>query len=72
MTSFYFPGWRTAMKMDPDESDSSSSDEEMKSVEGEENKNSQPVGFVGTETNDMPYVSLMDHHNIYIVFEDLN
>ena len=44
------------MKMDPDESDSSSSDEEMKSKEGEENKNSQPVGFVGTETNDMPYV----------------
>ena len=72
MTSFYFPGWRTAMKMDPDESDSSSSDEEMKSVDGEENKNNQPVGFVGTETNDMPYASLMDHHNIYIVFEDLN
>ena len=72
MTSFYFPGWRTAMKMDPDESDSSSSDEEMKSIESKENKNNQPVGFVGTETNDMPYASLMDHHNIYIVFEDLN
>ena len=57
--------------MDPDESDSSNSDEEMKSVEGEKNKNSQSVGFMGTETNDMSYALLMDHHNIYNVFEDL-
>ena len=57
--------------LDPEESDSSSSDEEMKSAQ-EESKDGEPVGFVGTETDDLPYVSLMEHHNLFAIFKTLD
>ena len=72
MTTFYYPGWRRSIIMDPEESDSSSSDEEMKSAREEEGKDGEPVGFVGTETDDLPYASLMEHHNIFVIFETLD
>ena len=44
----------------------------MKSAREEEGKDDEPVGFVATETDDLPYTSLMEHHNIFVIFETLD
>ena len=72
MATFYYPGWRRSIIMDPDESDSSSLDKEIKPALEEEGKESEPVRFVGTETDHLPYALLMEHHNIFVIFEKLD
>ena len=72
LTTFYYPGCRPDIKMNPGGSDGSSSDEEMKSAQEEEGSDSELVGFVGTDKDEVPYASLMEHHNIDVAFETLS
>ena len=44
----------------------------MKSAQEEEGSDSELIGFVGTDKDEVPYASLMEHHNIDVAFETLS
>ena len=71
MTTYYYHGARSNLKMDPEESDSSSSYEESKDMDSSMIQEDSLNGFVGTKDKDIPYEQIIDHYDLNLEFQRL-
>ena len=72
MTTFYFPGLTSSLKMTSDEFDSSPSDEDENPGEEEKIQEDILVGFVSNENNDIHYETVLQHIDFNWEFEALD
>ena len=61
ITTFYRPRSRLSLKMLSDESESSSSEQEISSSDEEGSQDIQLVGIIGTYDGEMHYETVLEH-----------
>ena len=70
LTKFYFPGPRSSLRMANEESNCFSSDEDNSSAGEVIILNDPLIGFVGSNTNEARYETILEHIQADIKLED--
>ena len=72
MTTYYYPGAESDLKMDSEESDSSSASEESKELDSPMIHADSLSGFVGPKDKDISYEQVIDHYGLDLELQKLN
>ena len=72
MTNFYYPGCNQRLRLIKEDPAPSDSDDEVSDREEEKEIRNHPIGFIGTEANDISYKTMCDFYVFSLEFEEID